>query len=477
MRHLTLSAFLLLAPLVMAAQEHISIHQRESAIHSGDTAIHADDGTGAIAGPAVALRRAVAAPLSHRVFGYHPYWAAADDHTHYDYSALTTIGYFSMTVDAATGTYSTLRSWRTTPLISYAHERGVKVVLVVTNFGNAANDSILGDPAKGSALITAIVNEVKNAGGDGVNIDFEQVRGTQRANLVAFMRDLATAMRNVVPGAEVSMAVPAVDWSNAFDLAQLSTICDYLILMGYDYHYSGSSTAGPVAPLGGESYNVTRSVDTYLAAGVPGAKLLLGVPLYGYDWPVVDTSRMATTKGTGKAVTYKVAAPAAEANGKMFDTPTGTAWYRYAVDTVQHQVWYDDSTSLALKYVLAKSRGLGGIGIWALSYEGGRPEIWNGIKQAFAVPLGVAVADGKASALRIYPNPAADYLWVEFPTEVQHSGQIMILDALGQEVWNGTMTEENRIAKIDMRILSAGMYLLVVRKDGRGWSSRFVIAR
>jgi spore germination protein YaaH len=191
----------------------------------------------------------------------------------------------------------------------------VKIVLVVTSFGTTFNDAILGNPSKRSMLITTIVNEVQNAGGDGVNIDFEQVRASQRANMVVFMRDLASAIRGVIPGAEVSMATPAVDWSNAFDLAELSKICDYLVLMGYDYHWSSAPTAGPVAPLAGESYNVTRSVDTYLAAGVAPEKLLLGVPWYGYDWRVTDTSRMAATRGTGTAVTYNIAEPIAEVRG------------------------------------------------------------------------------------------------------------------------------------------------------------------
>jgi spore germination protein YaaH len=416
------------------------------------------------------------APLSRRVFGYHPYWAGAEDHLKYDYSALSTIGYFSATVDTVTGSFSSVRSWRTTPLISYAHERGVKVVLVVTSFGNAFNDAILGNPVKRGMLITTIVNEVKNAGGDGVNIDFEQVRASQRANMVAFMSDLASALRGALPGAEVSMATPAVDWSNAFDLAELSKICDYLVLMGYDYHWSSAPTAGPVAPLAGESYNVTRSVDTYLAVGVAPEKLLLGVPWYGYDWRVVDTNRMAATRGTGTAVTYKVAEPAAQVRGKLFDAATGTAWYRYAVDTVQHQAWYDDSLSLSLKYGLVKSRGLGGIGIWALSYEGGRPEIWNGITQAFQVPSGVDLVENSRNIIRIYPNPARESLHVTTDLMIAGDVSMTLVNALGQSVWRGEVENGNMLAEIDIRRLPAGSYLLLIHNGFRQYLHRIVVA-
>jgi spore germination protein YaaH len=459
-----------LSATAQPATAPVSIHQLEVERHAGDRMEEPP-----LLKPAAPLVP-LSTVLSRRVFGYHPYWAGAEAHLHYDYSALSTIGYFSATVDTLTGGFSSVRSWRTTPLIGYAHERGVKVVLVVTSFGNVFNDAILGNPTKRGALITTIVNEVMAGGGDGVNIDFEQVRATQRANMVTFMRDLASAMRGAVAGAEVSMATPAVDWSNAFDLAELSKICDYLVLMGYDYHWSGAPTAGPVAPLAGESYNVTRSVDTYLAAGVAPEKLLLGVPWYGYDWKVADTTRMAATRGTGTAVVYEAAEQIAQVRGRLFDTATGTAWYRYAVDTVQHQAWYDDSLSLALKYALVNSRGLGGIGIWALSYEGGRSEIWNGIKQAFQVPSGVDVVEKEDNTIRIYPNPARESVHVRTNQTSAGDMSMTLVNALGQSVWRDESGNVDGVTEIDVRSLPAGSYLLLIRNYSRTEIHTLIVA-
>ncbi len=172
--------------------------------------------------------------LDRRAFGFHPYWTTAGAYTTYDYSSLSTIGYFGMDVDPETGGATSMHDWRTTPVIAYAHARGVRVVLVVTNFGAAANQKILDDPAKRSALAARIADEVRNAGGDGVNIDFEGVAAAQRSGLVLFMEQLANRVRSENPVAEISMATPAVDWSGAFDLVRLAEICDYLIVMGYD---------------------------------------------------------------------------------------------------------------------------------------------------------------------------------------------------------------------------------------------------
>ena len=58
--------------------------------------------------------------------------------------------------------------------------------------------------------------------------------------------------------------MPPVDWSNAWDYNALASISDGLFIMGYNYHYSGSSTTGPNSPLSGTGYNLSWTVNDYL---------------------------------------------------------------------------------------------------------------------------------------------------------------------------------------------------------------------
>ncbi len=46
-----------------------------------------------------------------------------------------------------------------------------------------------------------------------------------------------------------------------------------------------------------------------------------------------------------------------------------------------YQTWYDDDESLGLKIDYGYSENLGGIGFWALGYEGNNATIWNTIKK------------------------------------------------------------------------------------------------
>jgi len=428
------------------AQEYLqSIHQIERDAHRNDPArdeghdtavpsFSASDAANAAAMPSPLVPRTRA--VTKKVFGYHPYWASASAYLSYDYASLSSIGYFSYDVDTATGGYITTNKWMTTPIISYAHERGVKVVLVVTNFGSAENKAILSDTSKQNVLISTLVTLLIARAGDGVDIDFEGVPAAQRANLVSFMRALSKRIKAALPAAEISMATPAVDWSGAWDLAALAAVCDHLFLMGYNYYWSGSSTAGPVSALEGESYNETRSVTTYVNAGVPPEKLILGVAWYGYDWPVVSQARKAATAGSGSSGTYAVLEAKAQQYGKQWDAVSKSPWFSYQSGSQWRQAWYDDSLSLSHKYAMAKAKNLAGIGMWALSYEGRRPELWQGIRASFST-TSVHAPDAGPGGYELhqnFPNPFNPTTRIRYAIPVAGHVSLKVFDVLGREV-------------------------------------------
>lgn len=436
---------------------HPGIHQLESDAHRNERSL--DTEYPVKSRPLAARPRAVTSP-SKKVFGYHPYWAPPLAYAAYDYSVLSHIGYFSYETDTATGGYLTVRGWNTTPLIDTAHSHGVRVSLVVTNFGYDNNDKILGDSAKQSTMIAGLIQLLQSRNGDGVNFDLEGVRGIQRSNLVRFMQRAAAEIKAQVPAAEISMATPAVDWDSAFDLPQLSQTCDYLILMGYDYYWSGSATAGPVAPLEGEQYDVTSSVTSYLSAGVSAGRLLLGVPWYGYDWPVTGSRRKSAATGSGVGYPYQTLEPEAEANGKTFDVTTQVPWFGYQSSSQWHQAWYDDSTSLALKYLFANSKNLAGIGIWALSYQGDGPELWSGIRNAFpdtavsAVPVHGPKLPLEYTLSQNFPNPFNPATTIAFTLAGRSRITVEVMDVLGKKI--RTLIDGQRMEAGDHRIVWNG---------------------
>ena len=326
----------------------------------------------------IPLQKRTAIPIK-TVFGYHPYWMNSA-YPNYNYNLLSTIAYFGVDVDSY-GNISDRNGWPLTGLINLAHGYGVKVVLVAINFNSNSLTTLLSSSTNRTRLVNNLLNEVTRGNGDGINIDFERLPSSQQQNLNLFMRALADTFHTHIPHSSVSMALPAVNWGGKFDYYTLATICDALFIMGYNYHWSGSSNAGPVAPLTGwGTYNITWTVQDYLSAtGGQKEKIVLGLPYYGIKWATSSSARGAATISDGTAIRYDGAESEAHSKGKLWDAESQTPWYRYQSGN-WYQVWYDDSLSLSLKYQLALNEDLQGIGMWALGYDGSRPELWGALR-------------------------------------------------------------------------------------------------
>jgi len=322
---------------------------------------------------------------SHVVFGYHPYWNGTA-WENYVYDILSHVAWFGLNMNNS-GDITNDHGWPVNGLVNLAHSHGVKVIVTVTNFDNAGIGTLLGNASYHQNAIDNLISEVIQGNADGVNIDFEFVPSSATANFNTFIHDLTQAFHDQIPGSEVSIAMPSVDWSNAYDYNYLSDNCDGLMIMAYGYYWKGSDHAGPNSPLNGDlsTRYITWTINDYLGkTGNDGSQLILGLPWYGRDWQVTSTAVNAPVVANtlGATILYPAAETSAQSYGKQYHTGVAAAWYNYNNGN-QHQVWYDDSTSLATKYQYAVDSDIKGIGIWALGYDGGRPEIWGGLSDIF----------------------------------------------------------------------------------------------
>ena len=282
---------------------------------------------------------------SKEVFGYHPYWMGTA-WTNYNFDLISTLAYFSAEV-TATGGLNNLHGWPVASLINEAHAHGTKVVLCATLFSSSDITTLLSNAQYRQNLINNLLSQVQAGNADGVNIDFESFPSSQRDNMVTFISDLTDTFHNAIPGSEVTIAMPPVDWSNAWDYNALASISDGLFIMGYNYHYSGSSTTGPNSPLTGPGYTLTWTILDYLnKTNFQADKLILGIPYYGFEWPSSSNAAGATTSGTGNPKFYSEIEGLAQSYGKIWHSTSQTPWYNYD-NNGWNQGWYDDSLSLS----------------------------------------------------------------------------------------------------------------------------------
>ncbi len=391
MKRIVFLLLFLVSPVVFAQEEHKSIMQREWEYYRA----HEEEvGKGIVVTP-LAKRSDLAkvTALSHVVYGFHPYWQNGSESNYY-FSLLTHLVYFSGDIDTSNGGFSSTHLWSSANVVSLAQSYGIKVHFAVTLF--SGHSAILNNNTKRQALINNIITQINVRSADGCNVDFEGVSSTLKDSLRTFIVQLGTALHAV--GKELVVELPAVDWSSGWVVfgttffSATSFSVDYYFLMAYDYYWSGSPNAGPVAPLRASSVTIEwhslRSIDTYKAKGCPANKLIAGYPYYGYDWPTVDTTLLSATTASGNSRTYTVVKnnyiDTIPASHQYWNTTYNTRWYFYNNGTSWRECWYDDSLSLSMKYDSTKAKNIAGTGMWALGYDGTETELWGALKRAFA---------------------------------------------------------------------------------------------
>jgi spore germination protein YaaH len=385
---------------------------------------------------------------THEVFGYHPYWMGTA-WQNYNYSLISTIAYFSAEA-TATGALNNLHGWPVTGLINIAHTNGVDVVLCVTLFNNSDLVTLLSNATYRQNLINNLLTQVQAGNADGVNVDFESFPASQKQNMVQFITDLTNTFHNEIPGSQVTLATPAVDWNDGWDYNALATVSDGLFIMGYNYHYGGSSTTGPIAPLTVNGYSILWTVNDYLVkTNNQVDKLILGCPYYGFEWPATSGVAGAYTTDTGSAKFYAEMEGNALSYGKLWHESSQTPWYRYQ-NPNWIQGWYDDSLSLSLKYDFAINNDLLGVGVWALGYDGSNPELWTLLFEKFNPNTTDVFQELKTYLPRqlsinaLYPNPTNSSFMLEFYSKSKHETlQIIISDIAGRKIKIVNMPSRN----------------------------------
>ena len=255
------------------------------------------------------------------------------------------------------------------PALAAIGETDAVPMMVIANFreGNFSPDiarAVFTDPAARSGLIEGVADTMRIKGYRALNIDFENLYPADRELYNAFLRDITERLHR--EGFLVSTALaPKVSatqrgqWYEAHDYPAHGEIVDFVVLMTYEWGWSGGPPMA-VAPI-----PQVRQVLDYAVSAIPPGKILMGAPLYGYDWtlPFVQGGEWARTLGPLAAVEQAAAVGAAI----QFDPVAQAPYYTYYDrQGREHVVWFEDARSMQAKFNLIREYGLRGISYWVL---------------------------------------------------------------------------------------------------------------
>jgi len=233
---------------------------------------------------------------------------------------------------------------------------------------------------------------------DGLDIDWEypgscgdtcDYRDADRENFPALLAEFRTQLAALEAEVEaatgqrpeylLTIAAPAGQaYYDPIDIGAIHSYLDWINIMAYDFH-GGWEPAGPAnhhASLYQSPCDQAdadwgdKAVGAYLDGGVPGSKLLLGVPFYGRGWrgvTAVDDGLCQAARGVPRGAyekgvnDFEVLESAGDPG--FWDDDTATHWTYDG-----NEFWsYDDARSIGVKADYVNARGLRGLMFWELS--------------------------------------------------------------------------------------------------------------
>ena len=254
-------------------------------------------------------------------------------------------------------------------MIELAEIYQVKAILTLTPLGT--------DGAFNNYLIQAVVNNkiaaqnlqkqllavMEEKGYHGLDIDFEYIFASDRDAFSAFVAETTQIMHRY--GYTVSVALaPKTSASQSGllyegkDYRALGEAADSVLLMTYEWGYKYGPPMA-VAPL-----HMVRRVVEYAVTEIPNEKIRMGIPNYGYDWPLPFESGITSARTIGNIEAVRIAIDWGAVI--QFNQMAQSPWFTYYEGGKMHEVWFEDVRSLQGKFNLIKEYRLGGCGYWNL---------------------------------------------------------------------------------------------------------------
>ena len=254
------------------------------------------------------------------------------------------------------------------------------------------SDAVLTEQSR-KAFIDSVVAFIGKYELDGLDIDWEypgqagagnRFRPEDRENYTEVLKELRHRFdqeeKTLHRRLYLSVATGSdTNWLEHTEMARVQEYVDTVNLMAYDYYEPGSQpTTGNNAPLftdprDPKHVSADESVRAYEQAGVPAAKIVLGVPFYGHEWGQVPPENHGLFQ-PGKPVPNAFA-KYANVTATMLKPDSGFVRYWDSDAAVPYLynaaaqifVSYDDPQSMALKGQYAVDHKLAGIMFWDYS--------------------------------------------------------------------------------------------------------------
>lgn len=270
--------------------------------------------------------------------------------------------------------------------VNYCHQNNIEVWALVSNLENPEADStyVLTHTSTRDYLTNQIIAAAIEYDLDGINLDFEALSGEVGDSYIQFIRELSLKCEKNNLVLSVDNYVPT-DYTAFYNREEQAVFADYVIIMGYDEHYSGSEDIGSVASIG----FVREGVENTLKE-VPPEQTILAMPFYSRVWELTPKDgagedvestteeylpyTFTCTEEGMQTVENRYTDHGAEA---FWSEEDGQYIAEYESEGKTYKMWIENEASLEEKLKVMKQNNLAGAAYWKLGLE--RPSAWDTI--------------------------------------------------------------------------------------------------
>lgn len=254
-------------------------------------------------------------------------------------------------------------------VIQEAWNQQVEPILVLTPFAETGtfNSGLIQILSENETvqdnLIENLLETVREKGYVGVDVDFEYIRPEDRVGYADFVNRLRETMNENGYRVSVALAPKTSSYQKgllyeAMDYHLLGQSANTVFLMTYEWGYTYGPPI-PVAPLP----NV-RQVLEYALTEIPKEKIVLGIPNYGYSWPLPYERGVTKARLIGNVEANVIAAE--RGVEIQYDERYQSPFFYYEIGGRRYEVWFEDVRSIYAKLQLAAEKDIRGVGYWNL---------------------------------------------------------------------------------------------------------------
>ena len=283
---------------------------------------------------------------------------------------MTGVNVISPTWFSITANEGTISSLASADYVNEAHNRGMEVWGLIDNFNSDVSTlETLSTRSSREHIIQKLLEEAKRVGLDGINVDFEALTEEEAPHFIQFVRELSVVCRanNLV----LSVDNPVPQFTGFYNRKEQGIVADYVIIMGYDEHTTGSEEAGSVASLPFVKEGIEKTLQE-----VPKEKVINGIPFYTRLWTESNNGTLSS-----EVMTMDAASQYIQENGieVYWEKETAQNYGELLTDNGTQKIWLEDEQSIEEKMKLISQYELAGVASWKLGFE--RADVWSVISQ------------------------------------------------------------------------------------------------